>query len=114
MRAALNPATSFLILSRQPLPRISGKPLAIAGRLWSHAPSLVWSARVRSGDPLCRDERQRHGERVRQAREILQLAGVSLLAYVPPAASLPQFEGCSTRSSDAESVARNRCFGSLA
>jgi hypothetical protein len=79
----VNFATS-LILSCQRLLRISGEPLAIPGKPWLRAPKLVWSARVQSGDPVCCDVRQRRGERVPQAREIPQLAGVSRLAYIPP------------------------------
>src|SRR6266403_1127021 len=71
----INTFMASLLTSRtcDELPATTEKPY------W-HVLTLVWNARVRSGDLLSRGARRQHGARVRQVRGTRQLFGASRIA----------------------------------
>lgn len=68
-------------LMPSPLPsQTSDERLPTTAWLYTHVPTLVWKAHVRSGDLLSRGARRQHGARVRRVRDIRQLFGATHLA----------------------------------
>lgn len=74
-------ATAARIPRTSRLPyRTSDARLPTTAWLYAHVLTLVWNARVRSGDLLSRGARRLYGARVQPIRGIRQLFGVNRLA----------------------------------
>ena len=67
-------------MASQPLSATSDEHLPTTAWLYKHVPTLVWNARVLSGDLLSRGALRQLGVRAPRVRGIRQLSGVSRLA----------------------------------